>query len=101
MTVFEYDSEGKLLMWRRLENVNQYPVVNRDTKLVEFVSGIGTRQPEDHYGKLQAVVPEYQEHRVFACLKNLETHPEKWKDVTATDAWSYITDTDGLRNVLI
>lgn len=101
VTVFEYDSEGKLLMWRRLENVNQYPVVNRDTKLVEFVSGIGTRQPEDHYGKLQVVVPEYQEHRVFACLKNLETHPEKWKDVTATDAWSYITDTDGLRNVLI
>ena len=91
-TIFEYDSEGKLLEWRRLGDFFQYPVVHSECRLVEFVSGIGTRQPQYGINAINTPVPSDEEFRVYCCLESLKYDVTKWKDITHEDgAWVWAT----------
>lgn len=98
-TIFEYDEGGYLLSWRRLGDYNQYPVTSPDCRLVEFISGIGTRQPNDSINILDIEIPEDEEFRVYACIKGLEEEPNRWEDVTNEEgvwAWKTINGKRGI-----
>lgn len=88
-TIFEYDEKGKLIGWYRLGDYRQYPVKNQNCRYVEFIAGVGTRQPHHYYGDgtESFVIPAADaEYRVFACDENLIAHQENdmttWEDVT-------------------
>lgn len=100
-TIFEYDQKGKLLTWRRLGDYNQYPVTSPECRLVEFISGIGTRQPNDYIDILEVEIPEDEEFRVYACVKTLEEEPDRWEDVTNEEGvWAWKT-INGKRGIVI
>lgn len=100
-TIFEYDEKGRLLTWRRLGDYNKYPVISPDCRLVEFISGIGTRQPNDSINILNVEIPEDEEFRVYACVRGLEEEPNRWVDVTNEEGlWSWTT-IDGKRGISI
>lgn len=109
-TVFEYDEEGRLHYWKRMEGVNQYQVVGRNTRYVEFISGVGTKKPLHYYGTFQNVnfeIPvEAHEFRIYAYpveLDNLTYDYNRkmntWEDITdkVNVEYSFIHDRKFMR----
>ena len=88
-TIFEYDETGKLLGWYRLGNFRQYPIKDPKTHYVEFIGGIGTRQPHHYYGNASEdyIIPDIKaEYRFYGCDENLASTIDHdlttWEDVT-------------------
>ena len=89
-TVFEYDSLGKMLSYARFGDYQQYPIKNQGypttpsvgAHFIEFIPGVGTRQPDDRLNQVETDVEGHFGWRMYACEKSLESYPEEWKDVT-------------------
>ena len=88
-TIFEYDETGKLLQWSRLGNYNQYPVKDTRTRYVEFIGGVGTRQPYHYFGEGKnkfTIATKDSEYRFYGCKKELLNENQNdytvWEDIT-------------------
>lgn len=81
-SIFEYDSTGKFLLWQRFGDYNQYPIKHAQTHFVEFIPGVGTRQPNDTYNQKETEVDNYFDFRVYVCNKGEEDEVGAWWDAT-------------------
>mgnify|MGYP001772778243 CR=1 FL=1 len=97
-TVFEYDDNGVLLGWYYHPNGFYYPVRNPNCKMVEALTGYGSKSPNTVYGTVPVVIPEGHNFRVYVTPMWRGIPQDQWLDITddpALDEYGYLEHTDG------
>jgi hypothetical protein len=87
-TVYEYDSEGVLLGYHYHLKGSQYLASNPLTRMVEVVSGKGTKRTNTVFGTNNISVPVNSNYRVYMCFNNNGVPNNVWMDVTGTDQYT-------------
>lgn len=94
-TAYEYDSNGVLLEYNYHNTGSIYTANNPDTRLIEMISGKGSKTLNDIFGTNNITLLSSSNYRVYVC-KMLNGVPDNiWKDVTGTD--SYIVSSGVLK----
>lgn len=94
-TAYEYDENGLLLEYHNHEAGTRYYCQNKDTMLVEMISGLGTHKPDVIFGIDNIPLPTHYNYRVYYSHTEDGISIEDWKDITGTDY--YVVENNTLK----
>lgn len=89
-TVYCYNGDGKLLDWEHHQTGYRHLTSVANTEMMEMISGFGTSDIDDVYGKqTQTLLPEY-DYRMYTCPMVNGRPSNKWVDVTDSGLYSLV-----------
>ena len=80
---WEYNDRGILLTYGNHYYICSYFLKDRNTKMVEHISGIATDDVGEIYDRETTTISLDEEYRVYRVEKGKELNPKEWKDVTS------------------
>jgi hypothetical protein len=83
-TVYEYDSDGKMIGWHHHENGQAYIANTAGAVRLEVIRGRGTYQPEQLFGTKTISIPSDCNYRIYVTHFFNGTHAT-WDDITGLD----------------
>lgn len=87
-TAYEYDANGKLLGFYKVDSGVYYDCFNNNAELVEMISGFGTDQLDIRFGTKTVTVPLKNNYRVYRCNQTPDGPDNNWKDLTGSNLYT-------------
>jgi hypothetical protein len=86
-TVYEYNANGHLLGVHFNSNNQIYNAVDNQTRLIEAISGRGSKRPDVRFGTDNIPLPSYDNYRVYMTFQSNGIPTTPWQDITGTDKY--------------